>query len=640
MSLALQGNPVFRTDLPLGSITTYSAGTTDLLATYTDAAMAAAHANPVVLDSNGEAVIYWQAQSYKLVYKNAGGATVKTVDNFRPYGYEPILSGVLDSADYATLQEAVTAAGVNTVTLRVHTALPATANVTVPSTMTLDFIGSGVINRSPGVTVTLNSAPVGDIHRQIFTGTGTTAGTFGGERINIRWFGAVGDAGTTDNAAPISAAITAASGSEIFVPNDHNGGDYAITTSLTITGTARFVYAPGARIYASGAGTITDTGRHYYLMGGGVGDSGSDRDIRGIGVYVLGGNTLSGTTPQEIMYNHFKVDNDVADATAGGGSKANALMVDLRFGDSNTKGGRHALMGRLIQSGATNSANSDRNYAATIGQVLSSTGDGGGPGTEKGAYFGINGYCGLNSGCTNTLNATAAEFNTVVSTGASTLYRTGIQVAMGGDVRGSSQDIGIALYNLNSATIDIKTGINIGPLGGTGTTIGTDGTAIKVAQTTSITNAISITTSVTGSVLSFASGSVSIDIKPGAFTAYSSGFGIEIGSLGAANSPHIDFHSSGNNIDYDSRISASGGSGTIGQGTISIAAAITNLTGVLQIGGTQVVKSRITGWATATGTATRTTFNTATVTLPQLAERVKALIDDLHGTAGHGLIGT
>ena len=31
---------------------------------------------------------------------------------------------------------------------------------------------------------------------------------------------------------------------------------------------------------------------------------------------------------------------------------------------------------------------------------------------------------------------------------------------------------------------------------------------------------------------------------------------------------------------------------------------------------------------------------TSTVTTEQLAERVKALIDDLHSTAGHGLIGT
>jgi hypothetical protein len=35
------------------------------------------------------------------------------------------------------------------------------------------------------------------------------------------------------------------------------------------------------------------------------------------------------------------------------------------------------------------------------------------------------------------------------------------------------------------------------------------------------------------------------------------------------------------------------------------------------------------GWTAATGTATRTTFVTSTVTLPQLAERVKAIEDDL-----------
>lgn len=55
---------------------------------------------------------------------------------------------------------------------------------------------------------------------------------------------------------------------------------------------------------------------------------------------------------------------------------------------------------------------------------------------------------------------------------------------------------------------------------------------------------------------------------------------------------------------------------------------------------TKVVGTRKTGWTVATGTATRTAFDTATVTTAQLAERVKALIDDLHGTAGHGLIGT
>lgn len=58
---------------------------------------------------------------------------------------------------------------------------------------------------------------------------------------------------------------------------------------------------------------------------------------------------------------------------------------------------------------------------------------------------------------------------------------------------------------------------------------------------------------------------------------------------------------------------------------------------VLSINAVQVVGPRATGWAAATGTATRTTFVTSTVTLEELAQRVKALLDDL---IVHGLIGT
>jgi len=56
----------------------------------------------------------------------------------------------------------------------------------------------------------------------------------------------------------------------------------------------------------------------------------------------------------------------------------------------------------------------------------------------------------------------------------------------------------------------------------------------------------------------------------------------------------------------------------------------------LQVSSTDVVGTRKTGWTAATGTATRTTFATSTVTLPQLAEHMKALLDDL---IAHGLIG-
>ena len=64
---------------------------------------------------------------------------------------------------------------------------------------------------------------------------------------------------------------------------------------------------------------------------------------------------------------------------------------------------------------------------------------------------------------------------------------------------------------------------------------------------------------------------------------------------------------------------------------------VTETTDGFLVGANQVLGSRRTGWAAPTGTATRTTFVTSTVTTEQLAERVKALIDDL---TTHGLIGT
>lgn len=59
--------------------------------------------------------------------------------------------------------------------------------------------------------------------------------------------------------------------------------------------------------------------------------------------------------------------------------------------------------------------------------------------------------------------------------------------------------------------------------------------------------------------------------------------------------------------------------------------------GNVKIGGSQVLAKRQIGWAAPTGTNDRTTFDTSTVTLPELAERVKSLIDDL---TTHGIIGT
>ena len=63
------------------------------------------------------------------------------------------------------------------------------------------------------------------------------------------------------------------------------------------------------------------------------------------------------------------------------------------------------------------------------------------------------------------------------------------------------------------------------------------------------------------------------------FTATSQGLvvsganqGVELGAKGSANTPFVDFNSSGNGNDYDVRVIASGGGASSGQGTLNIAA--------------------------------------------------------------------
>ena len=88
--------------------------------------------------------------------------------------------------------------------------------------------------------------------------------------------------------------------------------------------------------------------------------------------------------------------------------------------------------------------------------------------------------------------------------------------------------------------------------------------------------------------------------------------------------------------DQSTGVNISAGTTTlaVSNGVINVANPVSNI--VLQGAGVNLVGVRKTGWVAPTGAATRTAFETTTVTTAQLAERVKALIDDL---TAHGLIG-
>jgi parallel beta-helix repeat protein len=64
-----------------GKVYTYAAGTTTPLATYTTAAAGTPNTNPVILDSRGEASIFFSAANYKIVVKDSLDSTIWTQDN-------------------------------------------------------------------------------------------------------------------------------------------------------------------------------------------------------------------------------------------------------------------------------------------------------------------------------------------------------------------------------------------------------------------------------------------------------------------------------------------------------------------------------------------------------------------------------
>ena len=65
-----------------GKLYTYVAGTTTPLSTFTDESGGVSNANPIILDSRGEASVWLSASaSYKFVLKDADDVTIWTVDD-------------------------------------------------------------------------------------------------------------------------------------------------------------------------------------------------------------------------------------------------------------------------------------------------------------------------------------------------------------------------------------------------------------------------------------------------------------------------------------------------------------------------------------------------------------------------------
>jgi hypothetical protein len=109
-------------------------------------------------------------------------------------------------------------------------------------------------------------------------------------------------------------------------------------------------------------------------------------------------------------------------------------------------GGRIGLLGEVYQQlGATSPTNTNRNYVGVVGQSQTDTGDGGTAGSELGHYFGGNFLARLDAGAVHVEEATGAEFNTYVKTGASVSYLFGNTIVGFNEVRGSELDAALEI---------------------------------------------------------------------------------------------------------------------------------------------------------------------------------------------------
>lgn len=183
-----------------GLLYTYIPGTTTDKATYSDAALTTANANPVVLDSRGEAIVY-QSGPTKFVLKTAAGATIWTMDQIggapqtetNTYNVDASEADQGAAGNGRSLKDIIDLVGATkSATIRFsHSGVTDTTTYTVdtdetiPSNFTVVIERGAQISIASGDTLTFDSADqvVSPPGWDVFIGAGTVTFTNRGERV-------------------------------------------------------------------------------------------------------------------------------------------------------------------------------------------------------------------------------------------------------------------------------------------------------------------------------------------------------------------------------------------------------------------------------------------------------------------------
>jgi len=109
--------------------------------------------------------------------------------------------------DYTALNALLTAIGSTPTELLIDSGTyKISSNITIPSNIKLIFANGAMLSPDGGITITINGEINAGLH-QIFTGSGSIAGTPKNNEIYPEWFGAIGNGSTNDYTA-IDKALT------------------------------------------------------------------------------------------------------------------------------------------------------------------------------------------------------------------------------------------------------------------------------------------------------------------------------------------------------------------------------------------------------------------------------------------------
>ena len=268
------GNPLVG-----GKLYSYAAGTTTPLATYTTAAGDTSNTNPIILDSRGEANVWFSDAAYKLKLASSTDVEIWTVDNLNGtnqtvlpslaasngsslIGYiqsgagavattvQARLRKVIFTSDYDIFANAVAAAADGT--LIVNSTIALGNSLTVSSNVNLQVSNEGIINIANAVTLTINGCFDAGVY-QVFSCTGTGKVVFNSQFTSVgypEWWGAITNT-SVDCLAAMNACVLACTVTQL------QAADYFISNTLKIQTRTRTLRGMGFNYLGNDSSSAT-----------------------------------------------------------------------------------------------------------------------------------------------------------------------------------------------------------------------------------------------------------------------------------------------------------------------------------------------------------------------------------------------